>query len=422
MTSTSFSERYGFAREDVTLGNWRTRPYSSWSFQNVSELVPSAEISTSATTEDETLEDLRGLLPTQIDVGNGRESIAHFLQRSNTDTLAIMKAGAFIGEYAAPTAHPIAPHLLFSVSKSLTAILAGILQNERLLDPARTVTHYLPEARGSAYEDATIRHVLDMRVSLQFVEAYLEPEGDFTRYRRAMQWNPLRPGDNPETLEQVILSLKKAAEPHGGAFRYCSPNSDLLGIILERVSGMRYPDLFREKLWIPLRAKGRCSATVDRSGMVRGAGGVSMTARDLARIGEMMRNGGMVGSQAIVTENWVRDTIAGGDRHAWKIGDFCASPQGRQLPQQMVSERVCQWRLHGHRHPRSMALCRSESRGRDRPTGITARTAGRHAQSAASAILPVGRRDGLGPNLYLVDMVRPSVRITERRRRKPFGF
>ena len=317
-----FERRYGFARNDVTLGNWRTRPYSSWSFQNVSELVPSAEISTSATTEWETLEDLRSLLPAQIEVGNGRETVSQFLERSNTDALAIMKSGTFVGDYASPTANPTNPHIVFSITKSLTAILAGILQDEGLLDPAKLVTHCVPEAKGSAYEDATVRQVLDMRVSVDFVEDYHEPEGDFTRYRRAMLWNPLRAGDKPETLQEVILSLKKAAEPHGGAFRYYSPNSDLLGIILERASGIRYPDLFREKLWIPLRAKGRCTVTVDRSGMARGASGVSLTARDLARIGEMMRNGGMVGSNAIVTERWVLDTVNGGDRHAWKAGDF----------------------------------------------------------------------------------------------------
>ena len=37
-----FAERYGFERGDVTLANWRERPYSTWSFQHTSELVPSA--------------------------------------------------------------------------------------------------------------------------------------------------------------------------------------------------------------------------------------------------------------------------------------------------------------------------------------------------------------------------------------------
>jgi CubicO group peptidase (beta-lactamase class C family) len=322
MQKTAFSGRYGFARPDVTLGNWRTRPYSAWSFQNVAELVPSAEISTSATIEDETLESLGPLLGESIDTGNGTETVLGFLRRSNTDTLAVMKAGAFVGQYSAPTADPSAPHLIFSISKSLTAILAGVLQDERLLDPADPVTRYVPEAKGSAYDGATVQQVLDMRVSLDFVEAYLDPESDFARYRRAMLWNPMRASDKVETLREVILSLPKADGPHGGPFHYYSPLSDLLGIIVERASGLRYADLLREKLWIPLRARGRCTVTVDAEGTARAAGGVSMTARDLARVGEMMRNGGMAGSRAIVSERWVRDTISTGDQAAWKSGDF----------------------------------------------------------------------------------------------------
>ena len=322
MQKTAFSGRYGFSRPDVTLGNWRTHPYSAWSFQNVAELVPSAEISTSATIEDETLESLGPLLGESIETGSGNETVLGFLRRSNTDVLVVMKAGAFVGEYTSPAADPSAPHLVFSISKSLTAILAGVLQHERLLDPAEPVTRYVPEAKGTAYEGATVQQVLDMRVSLDFVEAYLDPESDFARYRRAMLWNPMRPGDRQETLREVILSLPKGDGPHGGPFRYYSPNSDLLGLIVERASGLRYADLLREKLWIPLRARGRCTVTVDAEGTARAAGGVSMTARDLARVGEMMRNGGMAGSQAIVSERWVRDTLSAGDPAAWKSGDF----------------------------------------------------------------------------------------------------
>ncbi|MEQ1950293.1 serine hydrolase [Mesorhizobium sp. CN2-181] len=322
LPNPAFTQKFGFARADVGLGNWRTRPYSAWSFQNVAELVPSAEISTSATIEDETLEPLGPLLEQTVDVGAGSETVKSFLARSDTDTLVAMKAGNFVGEYNAPATDPAAPHIVFSISKSLTAILAGVLQDERLLDPAEPVTRYVPEAKGTAYDDVTVQQVLDMRVSLDFVEAYLDPESDFARYRRAMLWNPMRASDKVESLREVILSLPKADGPHGGPFRYYSPLSDMLGIIVERASGLRYADLLREKLWVPLRARGRCTVTVDSEGMARAAGGVSMTARDLARVGEMMRNGGMAGSRAIVSERWVRDTLSAGDKAAWKAGDF----------------------------------------------------------------------------------------------------
>ena len=40
----TFQDRHGFARADITLANWRTAPFSRWSFQNVRDLVPTAAI------------------------------------------------------------------------------------------------------------------------------------------------------------------------------------------------------------------------------------------------------------------------------------------------------------------------------------------------------------------------------------------
>ena len=54
------------------------------------------------------------------------------------------------------------------MSKSLTALVAGILADRGVLDPDAPVTGYLPEAAGSAYGDATVRYVLDMAVSIRF--------------------------------------------------------------------------------------------------------------------------------------------------------------------------------------------------------------------------------------------------------------
>jgi CubicO group peptidase (beta-lactamase class C family) len=241
---------------------------------------------------------------------------------SSTDRLLVRKAGRTLGDWVAATADRETPHLVFSISKSLTAMLAGSLQRDGLFDPTLDVVDVLPEAVGSAWGDASLQDLLDMRVSLDFEEAYLDPESAFARYRRAMLWNPARPHDQPESLREVLLSLKKGAEPHGGPFRYRSPNSDLLGLVLERLSGRRLPDLFRDRLWLPARCRGRANVTVDREGTSRTAGGMSLTAEDLARFGEVLCNDGMAGSTAVVESGWVRDTLTGGDAAAWKQGDF----------------------------------------------------------------------------------------------------
>lgn len=325
---TAFETRYGFARNQVLLGNWRESPFSRWSFQNVGELVPSARVDAAPGIAEPPAKSLGGLLGEQVMLAGGLEGIAAFLERSHTDALTIIKAGAIVGDWSAPHMALGARHIIFSISKSLTAILAGILEGEGVFDPQAPVIGYIPEAQGSAYGDASARHVLDMTVSLDFEEAYLDPESAFARYRRATLWNP---GGGSESLRAFLLTLQRLAEPHGLTYRYRSPNSDLLGLLLERASGQRISDLLREKLWLPLGAASEASIAVDMEGTARTAGGISVTPRDLARVGEMMRQGGMANGRRVVPEAWVRDTVAtGGSSEAWQRGTMAfLFPKGK---------------------------------------------------------------------------------------------
>lgn len=318
----AFQERHGFARRDATLANWRTAPYSRWSFWNVAELVPSASVPAPASAREGNSADASGLLGERLDIGAGAESVAAFLARSHGDALTVMKDGRFVADWHAPGASAGGRHVVFSISKSLTAILAGALAEDGLLDPEAPISTYLPVPAGSAYADATVRHLLDMRVGVDFEEAYLDPASAFARYRRAMLWNPPEPGQPVEDLASMILALPPGGLGHGGPFRYRSPNSDLLGAVVERASGVRYADLLAERLWRPLGARTEGLVTVDAIGFARAAGGVSMTARDLARVGEMMRRDGEGETGRVVPAAWVRDTLTGGDRAAWRAGDF----------------------------------------------------------------------------------------------------
>ncbi|WP_296747662.1 serine hydrolase [Mesorhizobium sp.] len=324
---TAFETKYRFARKDVRLENWRQKPFNKWAFQNVGELIPSVHIA-AATGGEEEAKPLGGLLEEKATFAGSTETVEAFLKRSDTDGLSIMKAGKLVGDWSAPHMAFGARHIIFSISKSVTAILAGILEGEGVFDPEAPVTQYIPEAKGSAYGDASVRNVLDMTVSLDFEEAYLDPESAFARYRRSTLWNP---GGGSESLATFLLTIQRLAEPHGRTYRYRSPNSDMLGILVERASGKRVNELLSEKLWLPLGAASEMSVTVDMEGTARTAGGMSMTPRDLARIGEMMRQGGTANGRRILPEAWVRDTVAtGGSHEAWQRGTMVfLFPKGR---------------------------------------------------------------------------------------------
>jgi CubicO group peptidase (beta-lactamase class C family) len=199
-------------------------------------------------------------------------------------------------------------------------MLAGVLVGRGLLDPDRPIVDYLPEVQGSGYADATVRHLLDMTVGLAFDEDYEASQGDVVRYRQATGWNASGSGE-PIGLHRFLVTLGKQGE-HGQVFKYLSPNADLLGWILERVSGQRLAAFLSEALWAPMGAEHNAYIHVDGYGAGRMAGGLCTTTRDLARLGQLMLDGGRVGDKEVIPEGWVRDIIGGGDRNAWKGGTF----------------------------------------------------------------------------------------------------
>jgi CubicO group peptidase (beta-lactamase class C family) len=320
MASSAFETSYGFPRGDVRLSNWRQSPWNVWSFRHVSELIPTARIAATPGLVEEPPVGAEGLLGEEFAVGGERTSVGDILLKTSTDALVVMKSGRIVADIHAPNFTLQSRHILFSASKSMTSIIAGILHREGLLDLDRLVPHYVPELKSSAYADARIRDVLDMRVSLDFEETYQDPRGDFARYRRAGLLEPVAPGQPAETLIELLSSLKKGPGDHDGPFHYASPNSDVLGLVAEGASGQRFADLLATRLWQPLGARQDAYVTVDAIGSARSGGGICMSPRDLARVGEMMRSGGVANGRRIVSAEWVRDTAAGTPAGLWSPG------------------------------------------------------------------------------------------------------
>ncbi len=307
----------------ATLANWRTSPFNRWGFQHVREIVPSADIPNDP-------DDLWRLPPVDTDLGalaiddgrGGHVGLDEYLTRTSTDAFVVVHRGRVLREHYAHGMGPATPHILMSVSKSMLGLLAGILAANGVLDFEAPAEQYVPEAKGSAFRGATVRQLLDMRSGLAFDEDYFATAGPIVQYRKATNWNPLEPSEAASDLRSFLQALDIPGGPHGGAFNYVSPCTDLLGWIIERASGRRFADLFSELLWTRLGAARPCYITVDRLGAPRCAGGMCMTAMDLARVGQLVAEGGRRGGRQIVPGGWIGDIVAAGDPDAWLVGPF----------------------------------------------------------------------------------------------------
>ncbi|GKX33869.1 MAG: 6-aminohexanoate-dimer hydrolase [Rhizobiaceae bacterium MnEN-MB40S] len=306
-----------FERAAIDLSNWRDLPWSRWSFQNVSEFVPSALIASARRKETPTRA-LGSFAEIAVEGETGETlPLPRFLEESHSNALVVMRGGDIIAEWYADHCDPARPHIIFSISKSVTGLLAGILESRGMLSFSDPVVTYIPDAEGSAYGDLSLQDLFNMTVAVDFEELYLDQTSDYDRYRRAMLWKPERPDDPTPTLRELVCSLPRAKHPHGGHHAYRSPNADMAGLVVEAAAGERYADFLSKEIWKPMGAFTDAFITVDRAGNPRSSGGISMTARDLARLGELVR----IGGGAIIPASFIEQLWAGGDRGVWASGE-----------------------------------------------------------------------------------------------------
>ena len=309
-------------RGQVTLANWRKAPFNKWSFTHVRELIPSAPIANDPEGVAElpiAAVDFDGL---EFDFEGARYDLAGFVAETESDGMLVLRDGAIAHEHYGDGMDATTPHILMSVSKSVLGLVAGILVERGVLSTNATVAEWIPEVAETAWAGATLRDLLDMRVGIVFDEDYLATSGPIIEYRKAQGWDPPAPGDEPSDLRRFFRSLTESDGPHGGAFHYVSPNTDLLGWVLERAAGRRYADLVSELLWRPMGATSGACITVDRLGAPRAAGGVCATVRDLALLGNLVANRGERDGRQIVPAEWIEDILEAGDPEAWNAGDF----------------------------------------------------------------------------------------------------
>jgi len=303
----------------TSLSNWREGPYNLWSFHHVQDVVPCATVK--AANRPTALPAGESADLGSVSLSSG-EQLEALLSSAYSDSMVVLHRGKKVWEWSAPHCDISRPHIVFSVSKSITAMMTGVATGLGLIDIDKPVSHYLPGTKNSGYGDASVQHVLDMSVALAFTEEYLNPDGDYYRYRNASGWNPIDQTAKFETLEPFFYSLGRADHPHGEVFSYKSPNSDLLGLLLERVTGIYYADLLSQMLWQPMGAVHDGCVTVDPAFLARGAGGVCVHIDDLARFGQLVLDDGVANGRQVIPSAWIHDTLHNGSRSAWQKGDF----------------------------------------------------------------------------------------------------
>ncbi len=211
----------------------------------------------------------------------------------NAVSLLVVRHGRLVAEgYAKDPYDRHRVHHLQSITKSVTSLVFGVL-HERGVFPNldETLRDILPSSSFEGDPRArsiTLRHLLTMSSGLDY---------DNTAF--SIDLLMLRPGDQ----DREILSRKMYADP-GAEFRYRDADPQLLSYAIQDRTGRTLADLADELLFRPLRINDyRWQENVD--GVTLGAHALWLQPRDMAKIGQLVLNGGLWNGERLVSEEWI---------------------------------------------------------------------------------------------------------------------
>lgn len=310
-------------------GSMYTFPKLRWAQSNIRRLVPTTNvwrgIEPVCVLPRADRDDIDGVTFTPI----GRSETmtwAQSLAANYTDGIVVLHRGRIVYERYFGALDAQRPHIAWSVTKSFFGLIAASLIEEGRIDPQAPVSAYVPELEGSGLGNATLRQVLDMTTSIHYSEDYTDPDAGIWLHGRAGGILPRVPEQvGPGSFYEFLGTLKQDG-PHGRAFSYKTVNTDVLGWVLRRVTGLPLGELLQQRIWSQLGVEQDGYLMVDSTGTEFAGGGFNCCLRDLARFGQMMRNDGFWNGRQIVPQAAIDDIRRGADPQHFAQAGYTTLP------------------------------------------------------------------------------------------------
>lgn len=240
-------------------------------------------------------------LPETFQFGDSSISTKPYLDYTLTDAMLIIRHDTILYEYYSNNFTAQDHHISWSMSKSVISALIGIaIEEGKIKSIEETVTDYLPDFVGTGYEGVRIKDVLQMSSGVGFDEDYGDFNSDINVMGRYFALGmPMR---------DFAKRLKRAREP-GTYNLYVSIDTQVLGMILVKATGKSITEYMNEKIWSQIGAESEAYWLVDKSGMEFAIGGLNVTARDYAKLGQLFLDSGRWQGKQLISKEWVVASI-----------------------------------------------------------------------------------------------------------------
>ena len=202
-----------------------------------------------------------------------------FLKQTSTNAFIIIRNGKITYEsyLNGKSQSTILPS--YSVAKTMTSLLIGQLISEGKLKESDTFVSILPEFKaGTSFDKVTIKDLLDMNSGVGVSDNY--PSGP-------SGWGVAIAQMYASTdVNWWLMQNRKMREEPGTFPEYRSVNTQMLGMVIQKVTGRSLSDEFTERVWQRVGADYDATWNVDhKGGHEKAFCCFNATARDYARIG-----------------------------------------------------------------------------------------------------------------------------------------
>ena len=268
------------------------------SFRNIQALAPTRKIEAGSYTLE---------LPTSTadftdfhyQVDGQQFSLDQFMIHNDIAGLLVLKDGKNLLERYGLGNDEDSLWVSFSMAKSVVSMLTGAAIKDGYIHSVDDkVTDYLPQMKGSAYDDVSIRNVLQMASGVQWNEDYTDPKSDVA--------------SSPSNLVDLFhfLGSKERVAAPGERFNYNTGETNLAGAILRAAIGNNLATYLTHKIWQPFGMES--NATWQTHGLGNGELGgccINATLRDFGRLGLFAMGGGVLadGTQ-VLPQNWMQES------------------------------------------------------------------------------------------------------------------
>ena len=239
-------------------------------------------------------------MPAEIMYKGTSLAFNEFLKQTDTNAFLVIRNGVMTYEWYKDGVTQSTQLPSYSVAKTMTSIMIGQLINQGKIKESDKFVDYFPNLKaGSSFDLVTIQQLLDMQAGVGVSDNYpAGPSG----------WGVAIAQMYATTdLDWFLKNNRKMSFEPGSKSEYMSVDTQMLGMIIKKVTGKRVSDYFSKNVWQAVGAKYPATWNVDRiGGTEKTFCCFNASAIDYGRVGMLFLNGGYAGPTKVIDNNWLK--------------------------------------------------------------------------------------------------------------------